>query len=342
MGSSRSRRRSAASQFGDRLCALALPALLLACGCDRLVESDLADLGVEDAPRPMEAAEPDVAIVAEETATVPNVPLGQPKAEPERLDEPPKKLGIGDANPGLQIAKWIKGSPVDEPLTDKVHVVEFWATWCGPCRVGMPHISELQIRVWRRGRIYRRHAREGSDRREGFSRLNSPDGRIWDEVIQYRLAIDDRDWSNSAYMRAAGQNGIPCAFVVGRDGVVEWIGHPARIDEPLRQIVDGNWDRDAAIVRVQAAATSSKKCPHSSAGLARSQRLGTPHWKLIDQLEGEMGKSTALQKYRLRTYLTGPAAARRSIGGSHPAGRRCVGRREARSTRSPGQLRPVA
>jgi thiol-disulfide isomerase/thioredoxin len=302
MGSSRSRRRGAASQFGNRLrlCALTLPALLLACGCDRLVESDLADLadlGVEDAPRPMEAAEPDVAIVAEETATVPNVPLGQPKAEPGRLDEPPKKLGIGDANPGLQIAKWMKGSPVDEPLTDKVHVVEFWATWCGPCRVGMPHISKLQTEYGEEV-AFIGVTREDEGKVARFLESESPDGRIWDEVIQYRLAIDDRAWSNSAYMRAAGQNGIPCAFVVGRDGVVEWIGHPARIDEPLKQIVEGSWDREAAIVQFQ----QQERLREISAQIARLTR--SKDWdgalELLDQLEVETGKSTGLLQHRLR------------------------------------------
>ena len=60
------------------------------------------------------------------------------------------------------------------------------------------------------------------------------------------LAIDSDDATAEAYMRAAGQSGIPTAFIVGRDAAVEWIGHPARIDEPLSQIVDGSWDREAS------------------------------------------------------------------------------------------------
>jgi tetratricopeptide (TPR) repeat protein len=44
-------------------------------------------------------------------------------------------------------------------------------------------------------------------------------------------------------MQAAGQNGIPCAFIVGKDGKIEWIGHPMSMDEPLKEVVAGKWDR---------------------------------------------------------------------------------------------------
>ncbi|MEP0348334.1 MAG: TlpA family protein disulfide reductase, partial [Rhodopirellula bahusiensis] len=47
-------------------------------------------------------------------------------------------------------------------------------------------------------------------------------------------------------MKAANQNGIPTAFIVGKDGHVEWIGHPMSIDEPLEAVVSGDWDRAAA------------------------------------------------------------------------------------------------
>jgi hypothetical protein len=49
-----------------------------------------------------------------------------------------------------------------------------------------------------------------------------------------------------AWMDAAGQNGIPCAFIVGKDGMIEWIGHPMGMDEPLAAVLAGKWDRNKA------------------------------------------------------------------------------------------------
>ena len=53
---------------------------------------------------------------------------------------------------------------------------------------------------------------------------------MWSEVLTYTIALDEDRQTNAAYMQAAGQNGIPCAFIVGKSGKVEWIGHPAYID----------------------------------------------------------------------------------------------------------------
>ena len=53
-------------------------------------------------------------------------------------------LKIGDAAPPLKVGKWIKGEPVKAVEAGKLHVLEFWATWCGPCVAAIPHVSELQ------------------------------------------------------------------------------------------------------------------------------------------------------------------------------------------------------
>ncbi|HVU64861.1 MAG TPA: TlpA disulfide reductase family protein [Phycisphaerales bacterium] len=55
-----------------------------------------------------------------------------------------KRLIVGDPAPSLSIEKWIKGEPVTSFEKGKVYVVEFWATWCGPCKASMPHITDLQ------------------------------------------------------------------------------------------------------------------------------------------------------------------------------------------------------
>ena len=46
-------------------------------------------------------------------------------------------------------------------------------------------------------------------------------------------------------MVASGQNGIPCSFIVGKSGYIEWIGHPMGIDDALASVVADTWDREA-------------------------------------------------------------------------------------------------
>ena len=52
-------------------------------------------------------------------------------------------LSVGDAAPALKASKWVKGGAVAKLEADKTYVVEFWATWCGPCRVSIPHLTEM-------------------------------------------------------------------------------------------------------------------------------------------------------------------------------------------------------
>src|SRR5437588_12539911 len=52
-------------------------------------------------------------------------------------------LSVGDPAPKLQVKEFVKGDPVKELEKGKVYVVEFWATWCGPCRATIPHLTEL-------------------------------------------------------------------------------------------------------------------------------------------------------------------------------------------------------
>ncbi|MCX6345732.1 MAG: TlpA disulfide reductase family protein, partial [Armatimonadetes bacterium] len=61
----------------------------------------------------------------------------------EAVTPTPAKLEVGSVPPPLKVFKWVKGKPVTKFEKGKIYVVEFWATWCPPCRTSIPHVTEL-------------------------------------------------------------------------------------------------------------------------------------------------------------------------------------------------------
>ncbi|MFM8187987.1 MAG: peroxiredoxin family protein [Pirellula sp.] len=163
-------------------------------------------------------------------------------------------LTIGSDAPALDVEHWVqngegKFGKVTKFQKDKVYVVEFWATWCGPCVASMPHIVETQAKYADKGVQIISISDEPKETVDEFLDRKVPRSEkemtFRDLTKSYCLTTDPDGSSNESYMQAAGQNGIPCAFIVGKDGKIEWIGHPMQMDDALDSVVAGKWDRKA-------------------------------------------------------------------------------------------------
>ncbi|MCM2371928.1 TlpA disulfide reductase family protein [Aporhodopirellula aestuarii] len=161
-------------------------------------------------------------------------------------------LHIGDKAPALDIEHYVHETKdgfgeVTEFEKGKVYVVEFWATWCGPCIQSMPHLAELQNKYRGEGVRIISVSDEDLETVEELLEKEYPgkDKTFAELTSAYTLTVDPDASVSEDYMLAAGQNGIPSSFLVGKTGLIEWIGHPMELDEPLAEVVAGTWDREA-------------------------------------------------------------------------------------------------
>lgn len=161
-----------------------------------------------------------------------------------------KPLTIGDKTPPLPLDGVIKGKNLESFEPGKTYVIEFWATWCGPCISAMPHLSDIADKYKGKAEIYSVNTWDYTkDKDKNPESVAAHKARVkdWvaknDDKMRYNIVFDDnKDTISTTWMRAAGRNGIPCAFIVNGEGQIAWIGHPMSMDKPLADIVDGKWD----------------------------------------------------------------------------------------------------
>lgn len=192
------------------------------------------------------------------------LPVAPAMAADEPASEAPKaetgKLVVGDKAPAIQVEKWLQGDEIKEFKTGHAYVVEFWATWCGPCINAMPHMSKMSkqykdanihfvgVNVWERN--------YGAETLEKVTKFVKDQG----SRLTYNVAYDGGDAKMAnAYMKAAGQNGIPCAFLVDREGKIAWIGHPMMLDLPLDMMAKGTWDSVKGPAAIKSAEAAMEK-----------------------------------------------------------------------------------
>jgi thiol-disulfide isomerase/thioredoxin len=157
-----------------------------------------------------------------------------------------QELLVGDPAPGIRLAEFLKGAPLTDLELGKTYVLKLWATWCGPCRANIPHLSELQDKYPQVTFIGVAVMETNIDTVRAFVAEMA-------DQIRYRIAVEEPLAGRSGkeggsmtkhWLEASYQRGIPAAFIVNPAGQIAWIGHSIDLDEPLAAVINGSWDLD--------------------------------------------------------------------------------------------------
>lgn len=212
-------------------------------------------------------------------------------------------LNVGDRIPELKVGSWLKGTPVTSYEKGRLYIFEFWATWCGPCRQAMPHLSEVAAKYKDNITVVGIDIWEND---ENHHATTTPEKfvKMMGKNMAYNVATDTKDqWMGNHWMKAAGQEGIPCSFMV-KDGIILWIGHPINLDSVIEVVNSGKYDP------VAVKSEFKKKAERQVAQQAAMHRLIDPidsaekhgdwakEFSLIDKVKKEMPDYAQYMNFR--------------------------------------------
>ncbi|MBI4716743.1 MAG: TlpA family protein disulfide reductase [Planctomycetes bacterium] len=237
---------------------------------------------------------------------------------------PASGLNIGDKAPPLSVSEWVQGEPVDlkKDLGKKLYMVEFWATWCPPCKMSVPLLTKLQEKYKKDLTIIGVTAPD--DRGNTASAIKR---FVKERAAQmtYHVAIDKNEATTNAYLAASGVAGIPYAYLVGKDGSVVWHGSPLEPTLPdiVEQILTGKYDMSAAKKAAEVETEVNRRIEElqmrAQAGqwsavwdsLVGILKIDPSHTEALDMLLRLYANETQTSK-AFREWATGHIAANRS------------------------------
>ena len=115
---------------------------------------------------------------------------------------------LGQKAPKFEAEKWLTAVP---DCKDKFVLIDFWATWCGPCRQAIPELNTLHKKFGDKLVVI------------GLSNETEADVRkMTSPHIDYYVAID----TQGRMKKAVGVTGIPHVLIIDPKGIVRWEGYP--------------------------------------------------------------------------------------------------------------------
>jgi len=144
-----------------------------------------------------------------------------PGATVESIAAAPSEL-VGKPAPELFVENWVTKDPAGTE-EGKFVLVEFWATWCGPCVWAMPELQKL--------------SNDYSDQLVIKSISNEAVGTVETFVDAREFTYPIGTDTQGRTANAVGVTGIPHGYLINPEGVVVWEGHPVEFKQRIHEFL---------------------------------------------------------------------------------------------------------
>jgi cytochrome c biogenesis protein CcmG/thiol:disulfide interchange protein DsbE len=191
-------------------------------------------------------------------ADIAEAPADEPGREPRTTDDRPpvlRTVAKPDASAYAQ-ASWpgrntqglsardIQGQPLpalfgqetwltEKPegvLEDRVRIIDFWATWCGPCIRASPTLDQIQTQFADEVLVM------GLSGQAAGARYPEDERSIREYIRSHPVSYAHLHDRSQRLFKNLAVKGIPHVMVISTDGVVRWQGNP--LDPRFRLVVD--------------------------------------------------------------------------------------------------------
>lgn len=116
-------------------------------------------------------------------------------------------------------------------LKGKVVLLDFWASWCGPCRKANPHVVEMYNKYKSKGFDVYSVSLDRQDGKQKWVDAIKQDGLVWDNHVS------DLQFWDSAPAGVYGVRSIPKTFLIGKDGKIVAVNPRTNLEEELLKVL---------------------------------------------------------------------------------------------------------